>query len=355
MSSCGTTVAAATRPTAVGSRARADPRLLGAARAAHRRRFCQGPVPGHRHRHPRVLRPLAAGLPPFQSSVEDERDMFELINMKHDDSWVTYKPPPPPPEPEATTYGTSPDNYGTKVTSAKSAKAIDLFERAATPIGTVERAEAALAASRAMQTKGIIKVNPGSTVKREKPTARSSDEDVKEATQAVNFAKSFAERRAAEEASRRGRQRLEEEAAELLTRSGRRFRRVLEADPDDPRALTNWGHVLCLRARLAAPRSGESARRLYEAAVEKFAVAVEAAEAAPPGGPAPPLRQLGLALQELAALLPAGSLDWAEALEDAAVNLQLALDADPGDEGLRAALEAAERELEESGGAAWKL
>ena len=81
MSSCGTTVAAATRPTAVGSRSRADPRLLSAARGAHRRRSGPGPGPGQRHRHPRVLRPLAAGLPPFQSSVEDERDMFEEIDL----------------------------------------------------------------------------------------------------------------------------------------------------------------------------------------------------------------------------------------------------------------------------------
>ena len=244
MSSCGTTVAAATRPTAVGSRSRADPRLLSAARGAHRRRSGPGPGPGQRHRHPRVLRPLAAGLPPFQSSVEDERDMFELINMQHDDSWVTYKPPPPPPppppEPEAPAYGTSPDNYGTKVTSAKSAKAIDLFERAATPIGTVERAEAALAASRAMQTKGIIKVNPGSTVKREKPTARSSDEDVKEAVQAVNFAKSFAERRAAEEASRRS------------TDPTARLQQITEGMREDNLA----------RERLAARTREEASRRM---------------------------------------------------------------------------------------------
>ena len=95
------------------------------------------------------LKPLAAaGLPPFQSSVEDERDMFDLINnMEYDDSWVTYKPPPPPTEPTETpapVYGTSPDDHGKKaVTAGQSAKAVDLFERAATPIGTVERAEAA--------------------------------------------------------------------------------------------------------------------------------------------------------------------------------------------------------------------
>ena len=79
MSSCGTTVAAATRPTAVGSRSRADPRLLSAARGAHRRRSGPGPGPGQRHRHPRVLRPLAAGLPPFQSSVEDERVVLAYV------------------------------------------------------------------------------------------------------------------------------------------------------------------------------------------------------------------------------------------------------------------------------------
>ena len=33
---------------------------------------------------------------------------------------------------------------------------------------------------------------------------------------------------------------MEEEAAELLTQAGRRFRRVLELDAGDARALTNW-------------------------------------------------------------------------------------------------------------------
>ena len=247
--SASTTVAAATRPTAVGSHARADPRLLGAAPRPSARRV--GPGAGPPGQRPcgsvgRRLKPLAAaGLPPFQSSVEDERDMFDLINnMEYDDSWVTYKPPPPPTEPTETpapVYGTSPDNYGKKaVTAGQSAKAVDLFERAATPIGTVERAEAALAASRAMQTKGIIKVNPGTTVIREKPTARSSKEEVIESKEAVNFAKSFAERRDAEEATRRS------------SDPSARLQQITESMREDQVA----------RERLAAKTRDESARRM---------------------------------------------------------------------------------------------
>ena len=249
--SASTTIAAATRPTAVGSHARADPRLLGAAPRPSARRV--GPGAGPPGQRPcgsvgRRLKPLAAaGLPPFQSSVEDERDMFDLINnMEYDDSWVTYKPPPPPTEPTETpapVYGTSPDDYGKKaVTAGQSAKAVDLFERAATPIGTVERAEAALAASRAMQTKGIIKVNPGTTVIREKPTARSSKEEVIESKEAVNFAKSFAERRAAEEATRRS------------SDPSARLQQITESMREDQVA----------RERLAAKTRDESARRMSQ-------------------------------------------------------------------------------------------
>ena len=46
----------------------------------------------------------------------------------------------------------------------------------------------------------------------------------------------------------------------------------------------------------------------------------------------PPLRPLGMALRDLAGLLPQGSLDWAEAMEDAAANLRLALDRTRGED-----------------------
>ena len=42
------------------------------------------------------------------------------------------------------------------------------------------------------------------------------------------------------------------------------------------RALVNWGHALCMRARLVAPRDTDAAVRLYEAAAEKFTAAAEA-------------------------------------------------------------------------------
>jgi hypothetical protein len=70
-------------------------------------------------------------------------------------------------------------------------------------MGKFERAEAALAAARAIQSPGIIKVTPGSTVKREQP---KGDASVREATDsletaAVNFAKPLAQRRAEAEAA----------------------------------------------------------------------------------------------------------------------------------------------------------
>ena len=43
----------------------------------------------------------------------------------------------------------------------RTAKVLDLFERAATPIGTVERAQAAIAAARAANSTGIFTVQPG--------------------------------------------------------------------------------------------------------------------------------------------------------------------------------------------------
>lgn len=51
--------------------------------------------------------------------------------------------------------------------------------------------------------------------------------------------------------------------------------------------------------------------------------------------PDPPHRPLGLALRDLAALLPKSSLDWAEALEEASMNLQLAVDRNPGEHAMR--------------------
>ena len=173
MSSCGTTVAAVTRPTAVGSRARADPRLLGAARGARRAaRPGPGPVQRHRHLGPPAARGGPAPVPELGGGrARNVRAHQHAARRLVGDVASPAAAPraPPPIEPEAPTYGTSPTTTAPRLTARRAPRPIDLFERAATPIGTVERAEAALAASRAMQTKGIIKVNPGSTVKREKP------------------------------------------------------------------------------------------------------------------------------------------------------------------------------------------
>jgi hypothetical protein len=101
---------------------------------------------------------------------------------------------------------TSSGSGSTTITAARSANAVDLFARAAAPMGAFERAEAALAAARAISSPGIIKVNPGSTVRRERPTF-VGDASVREANDSigknilnlqspVNFAKPFAQRNA---------------------------------------------------------------------------------------------------------------------------------------------------------------
>ena len=112
----------------------------------------------------------------------------------------------------ATTEGTAPvaavgmgggSSTTAKVTMSRSANAVDLFERAAAPMGKFERAEAALAAARAIQSPGIIKVAPGSTVRREQPkgdeSVRDANVSLETAAAPQNFAKPIAVRRAEEE------------------------------------------------------------------------------------------------------------------------------------------------------------
>ena len=172
-----------------------------------------------------------SGLPPFQSDAEQDMDeMAALLTVTREYPVATQTPEPPPTDEyggsggraspyaagvssASATTRTAPiaaggmssagSNAVPRVTVSRSANAVDLFERAAAPMGKFERAEAALAAARAIQSPGIIKVSPGSTVKREQP---KGDASVREATDsletaAVNFAKPLAQRRAEAEAA----------------------------------------------------------------------------------------------------------------------------------------------------------
>ena len=78
---------------------------------------------------------------------------------------------------------------------------------------------------------------------------------------------------AAVEASMR---RLSSEAEELLLLAGRRYRQVLELDPRQPKALINWGKVVCLRAEIARESGNlREAGTLFDNAAEKFDAAGE--------------------------------------------------------------------------------
>ena len=210
---------------------------------------------------PRARVVVAAGLPPFQSDAEqDVDDMTALLGVTYD--YPSVQPPPPAEAPPALEFdapptGTPPAPLGagavgsSLVTSAGSAKVLDLFERAATPIGTLERAEAALAAARAIQSPGIIKVEPGSTVKRSQP---KGDESLREATESkaamVNFAKPLAQRRAAEDAMRRA----QEEARKAMDPT-ERLRAINAANSEDAAA----------RARILAENREREARKFQNA------------------------------------------------------------------------------------------
>ena len=167
---------------------------------------------------------LVSGLPPFQSEAEQDVDeMAALLSVTREYPVATAQPPSTATadvyrtsstagSTTATTEGTAPvaaegmgggSSTTAKVTMSRSANAVDLFERAAAPMGKFERAEAALAAARAIQSPGIIKVAPGSTVRREQPkgdeSVRDANVSLETAAAPQNFAKPIAVRRAEEE------------------------------------------------------------------------------------------------------------------------------------------------------------
>ena len=143
--------------------------------------------------------------------MEDVEEANALMGATYDYPPTTAAPPPPPamsPEALAAAPIYEPPSASVKVTREGSARVLDLFERAASPIGAVERAEAALAAARAIASPGIIKVQPGSTVTRSKPVGDASEREAAESavsaeSAVINFAKPLAARRAEEAARNR--------------------------------------------------------------------------------------------------------------------------------------------------------
>ena len=100
--------------------------------------------------------------------------------------------------------GSASGGTASRVTAEGSAKVLDLFERAATPIGTVERAQAALAAARAAKSPGIISITPGPAIEKKqapKQDAAASMKEIEAAGATVNFAKSAAKRAAEAQAA----------------------------------------------------------------------------------------------------------------------------------------------------------
>ena len=143
--------------------------------------------------------------------MEDVEEANALMGATYDYPPTTAAPPPTPamsPEALAAAPIYEPPSASVKVTREGSARVLDLFERAASPIGAVERADAALAAARAIASPGIIKVQPGSTVTRSKPVGDASEREAAESavsaeSAVINFAKPLAARRAEEAARNR--------------------------------------------------------------------------------------------------------------------------------------------------------
>ena len=115
-------------------------------------------------------------------------------------------------------------------------------------MGKFERAEAALAAARAIQSPGIIKVSPGSTVKREQP---KGDASVREATDSLRD-----RRRQASPGSRRAaaQRRAEAEAAQAKD-AAERLDAVKRANSEDNTA----------RARVVAAERERNAKKYQNA------------------------------------------------------------------------------------------
>jgi hypothetical protein len=133
-------------------------------------------------------------------AVDDEEEMSALMS----DGWYSYPVAAPPAmttteEDAAAAEAGGEDGVGGVAATDGSARVLDLFARAASPIGTMERAQAALAAARAAQSPGIINIEPGSAIvakQAPKHDAAASLLEIQAAAAPINFAKPFAMRAA---------------------------------------------------------------------------------------------------------------------------------------------------------------
>ncbi|CAK0782613.1 hypothetical protein CVIRNUC_005815 [Coccomyxa viridis] len=131
------------------------------------------------------------------------------------------------------------------------------------------------------------------------------------------------------------------EAEAALVVAGQKFLAVVEQNPEDARALGNWGNALCLRAELA--QDAVVACALYEAAVAKYEAVLEMDTRNQAI-----LRNCAFALYDLGRLQPDPSSKTArQLLEDAARYFQDVLMLSGEDENVAAALDNCMADLED--------
>lgn len=123
--------------------------------------------------------------------------------------------------------------------------------------------------------------------------------------------------------------RLEEEALSLLLLAGRKYKRVLELDDSQERAMVNWGRCVCLRAEVAKGRGlMQEAADLFSLAADKFDAALDLN---PQNSQA--LRLGGMALLDMALCLMSSDRKQAkQLLKDAEGYLTSAVGVNPQDQ-----------------------
>ncbi|KAJ1260897.1 hypothetical protein BS78_10G267400 [Paspalum vaginatum] len=107
-----------------------------------------------------------------------------------------------------------------------------------------------------------------------------------------------------------------EECESLLVEAGRSYRTALSIDPDDAKALYNWGLALIFRAQLLAdigPEAAVDADRVYLAAIDKFDAMLSRSNTYAPEA----LYRWGTALQQRSHLRPRNSREKIRLLEQA--------------------------------------
>ncbi|WVZ78344.1 hypothetical protein U9M48_026073 [Paspalum notatum var. saurae] len=107
-----------------------------------------------------------------------------------------------------------------------------------------------------------------------------------------------------------------EECESLLVEAGRSYRTALSIDPDDVKALYNWGLALIFRAQLLAdigPEAAVDADQVYLAAIDKFDAMLSRSNTYAPEA----LYRWGTALQQRSHLRPRKSREKIRLLEQA--------------------------------------